>query len=72
MSFDEKPLEAMLVLKVQGSVSSLAVDWIHHLLYWTSLERGSVNVALLDGSSQHQLIADLDKPSAVAVDPIQG
>ncbi|XP_072244889.1 low-density lipoprotein receptor-related protein 8-like [Leuresthes tenuis] len=72
ISLDEKPHEVVLVLKVQGSVSRLAVDWIHHLLYWTSQETGSVNVALLDGSSQRQLITGLDKPSAVAVDPLQG
>ncbi|XP_037530480.1 low-density lipoprotein receptor-related protein 8 [Nematolebias whitei] len=72
MSTDKKPQEAELVLKVQGSVSGLAVDWIHHLLYWTSPEKGSINVALLDGSSQHQLITGLQKPSAVAVDPLQG
>jgi len=72
ISLDEKPHEAVLVLKVQGSVSGLAVDWIHHLLYWTSQETGSVNVALLDGSSQRQLITGLEKPSAVAVDPLQG
>lgn len=69
---DGKPGEAKLVLKDRGSISGLAVDWIHHLLYWTNMERGSVNVALLDGSVQHQLIGGLDKPSAVAVDPLQG
>ncbi|KAM6922076.1 low-density lipoprotein receptor-related protein 8-like [Xenentodon cancila] len=72
ISLDEKPQVPVLVLNAHGSVSSLAVDWIHQLLYWTSVERGSVNVALLDGSSQHQLITGLDKPSAVAVDPLPG
>ncbi|XP_062280416.1 very low-density lipoprotein receptor-like [Scomber scombrus] len=71
MSMDGKQ-DAELVLKVQGSVSGLAVDWIHHLLYWTSMEGGSVNVGLLDGSAQRQLLTGLDKPSAVAVDPLQG
>lgn len=61
-----------LVLKVEGSVSGLAVDWIHQLLYWTSMESGSVNVGLLDGSAQRLLITGLDRPSAVAVDPFQG
>ncbi|KAM9761384.1 low-density lipoprotein receptor-like isoform 1-T1 [Menidia menidia] len=72
ISVNEKPHKAVLVLKAQGSVSAIAVDWIHSLLYWTSQESGSVSVALLDGSSQHQLIGGLEKPSAVAVDPLQG
>lgn len=72
MSVTENPKAAVLVLKVQGSVSGLAVDWIHQLLYWTSVEAGSVNVALLDGSLQRPLFTGLNKPSAVAVDPLQG
>ncbi|XP_039985030.1 low-density lipoprotein receptor-like isoform X2 [Xiphias gladius] len=67
-----KPQDAKLVLKVKGSVSGLAVDWIHQLLYWTSVESGSVNVGLLDGLTQRQLITGLVKPSAVAVDPLRG
>ncbi|KAM7011957.1 low-density lipoprotein receptor-related protein 8-like [Tautogolabrus adspersus] len=69
---DGKKQDPMLVLRSQGSVSSLAVDWIHQLLYWTSMESGSVNVGLLDGSAQRQLITGLDKPCAVAVHPLQG
>ncbi|XP_076009223.1 low-density lipoprotein receptor-like [Genypterus blacodes] len=69
-STEEKPQDAVLVLKVQGPVSGLAVDWIHRLLYWTSMEGGSVHVGLLDGSAQRLLIRGLDKPSAVAVDPL--
>lgn len=69
---DAKPEEAVLVLKVQGSITSLAVDWIHQLLYWASIDRGWLSVAFLNGSAHRQLIAGLDKPSAVAVDPLQG
>ncbi|XP_026179512.1 low-density lipoprotein receptor-related protein 8-like isoform X2 [Mastacembelus armatus] len=72
MSMDGKSKETTLLLKVRGSVSGLAVDWIHHLLYWTSMEAGSVSVGLLDGLAQHQLITGLNRPSAVAVDPLQG
>ncbi|XP_076730379.1 low-density lipoprotein receptor-like [Maylandia zebra] len=50
----------------------MVVDWIHQLLYWTSIEMGCVSVAFLDGSAHRRLIAGLDKPSAVAVDPLRG
>ncbi|XP_056132815.1 low-density lipoprotein receptor-related protein 8-like [Lampris incognitus] len=72
VSMDGKPQKPVLVLKGQGSVSGLAVDWIHLLLYWTDREAGSINVALLDGSAQRLLIAGLDKPTAVAVEPFLG
>lgn len=51
-------------------MSGLALDWIHHLLYWSSTGSGSVHVGLLDGSAQRALVAGLEKPSAVAVDPL--
>lgn len=72
ISLDRKPQEAVLVLKVQDSVTSMVVDWIHQLLYWTSIEMGWVSVAFLDGSAHRRLIAGLDKPSALAVDPLRG
>ncbi|XP_028258864.1 low-density lipoprotein receptor-related protein 8-like isoform X2 [Parambassis ranga] len=72
ISINGKSQEVVLVLKTKGAVSGLAVDWIHQLLYWTSTQTGSVSVALGDGSAQHQLITGLDKPTAVAVDPLQG
>lgn len=72
VSLNGKSQDPVAVLKVEGSVSSLAVDWIHQLLYWTGTESGSVNVGLLDGSAQRLLLAGLDRPCAVAVDPLQG
>lgn len=70
VSMDGKPKESVLMLKVEGTVTSLALDWIHELLYWTSTESASVHVGLLDGSAQRPLITGLDRPSAVAVDPL--
>lgn len=67
---DQTTADPVPVLKVQGSVSGLALDWIHRLLYWTSMETGSVNVGLLDGSAQRLLITGLEEPSGVAVDPL--
>lgn len=69
---DENPQKPLLVLKVKGSVSALALDWIHRLLYWSDVEGGSVNVVLLDSLTQHQLTSGLDRPSALAVEPLQG
>lgn len=65
-----KPEEPVLLMKVQGAVTGLALDWIHKLLYWTSTESGSVHIGLLDGSAQRPLITGLDRPSALAVDPL--
>uniref|UniRef100_A0A8C5D9L3 Low-density lipoprotein receptor-related protein 8-like n=1 Tax=Gouania willdenowi TaxID=441366 RepID=A0A8C5D9L3_GOUWI len=72
ISLDKKPQKPVVVLQTHSSVTSLAIDWIHLLFYWTSMEMGSVNVALLDGSAQRELVTMLAQPSAVAVDPLQG
>ncbi|XP_029939944.1 low-density lipoprotein receptor-related protein 8-like [Salarias fasciatus] len=71
ISLDGKPQKAALVLRAEAPLSALAVDWVNHLLYWTSTELGWVSVALLDGSAQRVLISKLDQPSAVAVDPLR-
>lgn len=70
VSTHEKNRDSALLFRVQGPVSGLALDWIHHLLYWSSTGSGSVHVGLLDGSAQRALVAGLEKPSAVAVDPV--
>lgn len=70
LSMGGKLEEPVLLMKVQGAVTGLALDWIHKLLYWTSTESGSVHIGLLDGSAQRPLITGLDRPSALAVDPL--
>lgn len=68
---NQKKRHSLSLLRVQAPVSGLAVDWIHHLLYWTSMGSGSVHVGLLDGSAQRALLTGLQRPSAVAVDPLR-
>ncbi|KAK7889832.1 hypothetical protein WMY93_025392 [Mugilogobius chulae] len=63
---------AQLLFKTTSSVSGLAVDYIHSLLFWASADSGSLHVGLLDGSAQRVLLTGLDKPCAVTVDPTQG
>ncbi|XP_048108831.1 low-density lipoprotein receptor-related protein 8-like isoform X1 [Alosa alosa] len=64
--------ESVLLLRSQGTILGLAVDWIHHLLYWTNTNTHSVNVATLDGSQRRLLVEGLSKPTGVAVEPLEG
>lgn len=52
------------------SPAGVAVDWIHDLIFWTDSGTRRVEVASLDGTKRHVLIAsDLDKPRAITVHP---
>ncbi|XP_019731047.1 low-density lipoprotein receptor-related protein 8-like isoform X2 [Hippocampus comes] len=64
--------DATLALNVPGPISGLTLDWIHRLLFWTSLESDSIHVSWVDGSQQRQLLKGLDKPCALTVDPLHG
>ncbi|XP_054646782.1 low-density lipoprotein receptor-related protein 8-like [Dunckerocampus dactyliophorus] len=72
VNLNEAETDAALVLDAASPVFGLTVDWIHHLLYWTSVESDSINVSLLDGSARRSLITGLDKPCALTVDPLHG
>ncbi|XP_030229100.1 low-density lipoprotein receptor-related protein 8 [Gadus morhua] len=72
VSMDTSPWTPVLVLRGQGSVSALAVDWIHRQLYWSDQQNGSVTVGALDGPEPRPLIGGLQRPTALAVEPFLG
>ncbi|XP_063057142.1 very low-density lipoprotein receptor-like [Engraulis encrasicolus] len=60
------------ILRSHGTILGLAVDWLHHLLYWTNANSHSLNVASLDGAQKRVLVGGLSKPTGVAVEPLEG
>lgn len=71
-SLEGRVHEPVLLLRSPGTILGLAVDWIHHLLYWTNTNTHSVSVASLDGSQQRLLVGGLSRPTGVAVEPLVG
>jgi hypothetical protein len=53
-----------------SSPGGIAVDWIHHKLFWTDAGTSRIEVAQLDGSMRKVLVWDqIQKPRAIAVHP---
>nr|XP_022328442.1 uncharacterized protein LOC111127521 [Crassostrea virginica] len=51
----------------------MAVDWIHHNLYWTDTGYNTIEVASADGLMRKILVEkDLDEPRSIALDPRNG
>ncbi|XP_064624228.1 very low-density lipoprotein receptor-like isoform X2 [Lineus longissimus] len=49
----------------------IAVDWVHHLIFWTDTGKNTIEVAKLDGSMRtHLIYEDLDEPRDIVVDPL--
>lgn len=67
-----EPLEGMESVPVDW-LAGLAVDWNAENIYWSDPKRGVIQVARLNGSSQHILLSyEIGKPSSLAVDPAAG
>uniref|UniRef100_A0A914E267 EGF-like domain-containing protein n=1 Tax=Acrobeloides nanus TaxID=290746 RepID=A0A914E267_9BILA len=55
------------------SLTGLAVDWIHGLVFWTDWGLKTVNVMNLNTKQRKVLFnEDIDSPGAIAVDPSKG
>ena len=53
-----------------STAEGLAVDWMGQNLYWVESNFDQIEVARLNGSFRHTLIAeDLESPRAIALDP---
>lgn len=56
-----------------GAPSGLALDWVHHNLYWTDAQRGVVAVADASGRRRRTLLRETGaKPQGIVVDPLHG
>lgn len=67
-------LQLTTVVAMTGKVASggLVLDWIHHLVYWTDVSRGRVEVAHLDGKGR-RVVCEMDWTlGALALDPQLG
>lgn len=51
----------------------LAIDWIHDKLFWTDSGTSRIEVSNLDGSHRKVLLwQDMEKPRAIALNPMEG
>ncbi|XP_041371339.1 low-density lipoprotein receptor-related protein 2-like isoform X1 [Gigantopelta aegis] len=56
-----------------GSIQSLAVDWVAHNVFWTDVEKKTIEVAKLDGSTRIVVVdVNLDGPRGLALDLKRG
>lgn len=53
-------------------LSGIAVDWIADNIYWCDEKRNIIEVARLNGTLRYVVISYVNKPKAVAVDPVAG
>lgn len=70
----ETILEAINVAgyKQQDWLGGIAIDWVAGNIYWSDTKRNLIEVARLDGSHRYVVVSNVDKPTALAVDPLQG
>ncbi|TRY58140.1 hypothetical protein DNTS_014184 [Danionella cerebrum] len=63
---------AEVVCNASFGILGLAVDWVHERFYWVSTVTHGLHMTSLNGATPRQLISGLSRPTAVAVQPLQG
>lgn len=53
-------------------LGGIAVDWVADNIYWSDEKRNLIEVAQLNGSYRYVVLSYVEKPKAIAVDPIAG
>lgn len=65
-------LKTISVVAVTGRVGSVAVDWVHHVVYWTDMSEGRVEAARSDGRRRRSVYESQGVLGALALDPLKG
>lgn len=53
-------------------LSGIAIDWIAKNLYWSNPKHGVIEVAKLNSPARYVLLYDIEKPTSLAIDPVEG
>jgi hypothetical protein len=56
-----------------GYSMDLAIDWLHHTVYWTNQQHRKIEMATLDGPDHFDILTEsIEKPYAIVVSPEHG
>ncbi|XP_030387623.1 low-density lipoprotein receptor-related protein 1 [Scaptodrosophila lebanonensis] len=58
--------------KQQDWLGGFAIDWVAGNIYWSDTKRNLIEVSRLDGTHRYVVVSNVEKPTALAVDPQQG
>lgn len=53
-------------------LGGIAIDWVANNIYWSDQKRNIIEVSRLNGSHRYIVISNVEKPTALAVDPFAG
>ncbi|RXM96442.1 Pro-epidermal growth factor, partial [Acipenser ruthenus] len=59
------------VCSVGNGISGFTLNWIQKSIIWTNHQKGSIEVADIDGRNSRVLLENVSQPSSITVDPNQ-